>query len=277
MKIVGNLKNLYHHRNLILILVQRELKARYRGSLLGFFWSFLNPFILMVIYSLVFSVFLRQSSPHIQPYAVFLFSGLLPWIWFTSSLLEATGSLFEGGNLVKKVIFPTEILPIVKILSNLINFLFSLVMLIPFNIYYYALSKPENPLYNPVSPHLFFLPVIIIIHLLFMTGISLALSSLNVHFRDIQQLIGNFLTFWFFLTPIIYPKEILLENTNILFQLQYKFNPIAHISTAYQSIFFYGRMPDPVAMCRIAAASVLVFYVGYWIFDRMRDSFSEVV
>lgn len=277
MRLITNLKNLYHHRPLIAILVQRELKARYRGSMLGFFWSFLNPFILMVIYSLVFSVFLRQDAPHIQPYAVFLFSGLLPWIWFTSAVLESTGSLFEGGNLVKKVIFPTEILPIVKILSNLINFLFSLIMLIPFNIYYFVLETPENPLYNPLSFNLLFLPLIAFIHLLFMTGIALILSSLNVHFRDIQQLIGNFLTFWFFLTPIIYPKEILLENPSLLFQLQYKLNPLAHINTAYQSIFFYGQMPDMLALGRMFLASIIIFYFGYWIFDRIRDSFSEVV
>lgn len=277
MRLFQNISNLYDHRNLIIILVQRELKARYRGSLLGFFWSFLNPFILMIIYSLVFSVFLRQDSLEVQPYAVFLFSGLLPWMWFLSSTLEATGSLFEGGNLVKKVIFPTEILPIVKIFSNLVNFLFSLIMLLPFNLYYFVLNTPINPLYNPVSVNLLFLPLIILIHFLFMAGVALMLSSLNVHFRDIQQLIGNFLTFWFFLTPIIYPKEVLLRNPSPLFQFQYKLNPLAHINTAYQDIFFYGKAPDLNALLRISILSLLVFYIGYWIFDRIRDSFSEVV
>lgn len=277
MKFTQNLKSLYNHRSLIHILVQRELKARYRGSFLGFFWSFLNPFILMVIYSLVFSVFLRQDAEHIQPYSVFLFSGLLPWIWFSSSILESSASLVEGGNLVKKVIFPTEVLPIVKALSNLVNFLFSLIMLIPFNIYYYSIRVPENHLYDPLSINILYLPLLVLIHLMLLMGLGMTLSCINVHFRDIQQLIGNIITFLFFLTPIIYPKEILIENTSIIFRLQYWLNPLAYINTAYQNIFFYGKRPDLTILAFSFIFSFIVFFTGYWIFDSLRDSISEVV
>jgi len=276
MHIIHNLNNLYQHRNLIYTLVQRELKARYRGSMLGFFWTFLNPFLLMVIYSLVFSVFLRYSDPAIQPYAVYLFSGLLPWLWFSSATIESTASLLEGGNLVKKVIFPTEILPIVKVLSNLVNFLLSLLMLIPFNIYYLYISKTANTLYKPFSLSLVYLPVVVLVHLAFIMGLALLLSSLNVHFRDIFQLIANLLTFWFFLTPIIYPKETLL-NGSAMMRWQYRLNPLAHITAAYQHIFFYGRTPDLAALAKVFAGSFVLILAGYWVFDRLRDSFSEVV
>src|SRR5438552_14546017 len=116
-----NLANLLRYRGLIQSLVARELKARYRGSVLGFFWSFINPLLLLSIYSFVFTVILPNQSKVAQPYALFMFCGILPWNWFTSSLMEASGSLVSGGNLIKKVLFPAEILPIVSGLANLVH------------------------------------------------------------------------------------------------------------------------------------------------------------
>src|SRR6266852_712652 len=112
-----NLAQLIRYRSLIQSLVARELKARYRGSVLGFFWSFVNPLMLLLIYSFVFTTVMPNETKGIQPYALFMFCGILPWTWFSSSLLEASGSLIAGGNLIKKVLFPAEILPITSVLA----------------------------------------------------------------------------------------------------------------------------------------------------------------
>ena len=124
-----NLARLLRYRGLIQSLVARELKARYRGSVLGFFWSFINPLLLLTVYTLVFTVVMPASQDErIRPYAVFMFCGLLPWTWFSSSLMESAGVLIAGGNLIKKVLFPAEILPIVTVLSNMVHFFFGLVI-----------------------------------------------------------------------------------------------------------------------------------------------------
>src|SRR6478736_2391736 len=125
-----NLAQLPRYRGLIGSLVARELKARYRGSVLGFFWSFVNPLLLLSIYTFVFAYILKNDEPKTQPYSVFMFCGLLPWTWFTSSLTEATGSLISGGNLIKKVLFPAEVLPIVAVLSNMVHFFLGLLILV---------------------------------------------------------------------------------------------------------------------------------------------------
>src|SRR6478752_7336605 len=130
-----NLAQLRRYRGLVQSLVARELKARYRGSVLGFFWSFVNPLLLLLIYSFVFTVDLPGTHPkEIEPYALFMFCGLLPWTWFSSSLLESTNSLIAGGNLIKKVLFPAEVLPIVSVLANMVHFILGLPILAVFMI-----------------------------------------------------------------------------------------------------------------------------------------------
>src|SRR5215813_12988676 len=124
-----NLSQLFRYRGLIVSLVARELKARYRGSVLGFFWSFINPLLLLSIYSFVFTVVLPNPATTLQPYALFMFCGILPWNWFSSSLTEASGALVSGGNLIKKVLFPAEILPIVNVLANMVHFFLGLIIL----------------------------------------------------------------------------------------------------------------------------------------------------
>src|SRR4051812_48251324 len=132
-----NLARLARYRSLIQSLVARELKARYRGSILGFFWSFINPLLLLLVYSFVFKFVMPAAHDvRIEPYALFMFCGILPWTWFSSSLLESAGILISGGNLIKKVLFPAEILPIVTVLANMVHFFFGLVILAGFLIWY---------------------------------------------------------------------------------------------------------------------------------------------
>src|SRR4249919_334794 len=208
----SNLTALARYRALIQSLVARELKARYRGSVLGFFWSFVNPLLLLSIYTFVFTRIMLNDSVETRPYAVFFFSGLLPWTWFTTSLLEASGSLIAGGNLIKKVLFPAEVLPIVSVLANMVHFLMGLPILGLFLAYYAYMGVPPSvdgaPVITGVALHfseLVWLPVVILVQLILTTGIALALSALTVHFRDVRDILANLLTFWFFATPIIYP------------------------------------------------------------------------
>jgi ABC-type polysaccharide/polyol phosphate export permease len=254
------------------------MKARYRGSVLGFFWSFINPLLLLLVYSFVFIHVMPRVTPppvpgetpiSLEPYALFLFCGILPWTWFSSALSEGAGSLISGGNLIKKVLFPAEILPIVSALANMLHFLLGLTIVGLFLLYYQR---------APDVTDLLWFPVVVLVQLIFTVGLSLLLSALTVHFRDIRDILSNVLTFWFFATPIIYfisdaPGATELWTKNVL-----DANPMTHIIVSYQEILFFdGPMGHWKWLLAVGAASVVLFLVGYWVFDRLRDSFAEVV
>ena len=177
-----NLANLFRYRGLIQSLVARELKARYRGSALGFVWSFVNPLLLLLIYSFVFTTVMPNTTEGVQPYQLFMFCGILPWTWFSSSLAESANSLIAGGNLIKKVLFPAEVLPIVSVLTNMVHFFLGLPILIAFLIIYRHYPRVES---------LLWFPVVVIVQLLFTTALALILSALAVHFRDIKDILSN--------------------------------------------------------------------------------------
>jgi lipopolysaccharide transport system permease protein len=274
-----NLAKLTRYRGLIQSLVARELKARYRGSVLGLFWSFGNPLLLLLIYSAVFQYFIAERAD-VHPYSLFLFCGLLPWTWFATSLNEATGSLITGGNLIKKVLFPAEILPIVSVLANMVQFLLGLPILVVFLVYYAYFAPPhivDGVVVPQVGLHaaeLVWLPVVVAVQLVLTTGLALALSALTVHFRDLRDIVSNLLTFWFFATPVIYPWWE-MQKLKHWFDL----NPFTHLAVSYQEILFFpqnafGHLPWLLAL---GVASIAVFLGGYWILDRLRDSFAEVV
>jgi lipopolysaccharide transport system permease protein len=261
-----NLRQLPRYRGLIQSLVARELKARYRGSVLGFFWSFINPLLLLLVYTFVFAVVMPGTRGATnEPYALFLFCGILPWTWFSSSLSEAANVLISGGNLIKKVLFPAEILPIVTVLANMVHFFLGLPILVVFLIYYQA---PLN------LGELIWFPVVVGVQLLLTTGLALILSALTVHFRDIRDILSNLVTFWFFATPIIYQMQDAPERARLFLNL----NPFTHLAISYQEILFY---PGPFGhwkwLAATGAGSLLLFLVGYFLFDRLRDSFAEEV
>jgi lipopolysaccharide transport system permease protein len=264
--VFSNLAKLFRYRGLIQTLVARDLKARYRGSVLGFFWSFFNPLLLLLIYSFVFTqVLVGAHDPLMEPYALFMFCGILPWTWFSSSILESSNTLIAGGNLIKKVLFPAEVLPIVTVLANMMHFFLGLPVLIAFLIYY---QRPVDPV------ELLWFPVIVLIQLVFTTGLALLLSALTVHFRDLKDLLGNLVQLWFFATPIIYPMLQAPASMRQWLNL----NPMTHIMISYQEVLFF---PGPHGhwkwLVTIAGVSVAVFLAGYFVFDRLRDSFAEEV
>jgi lipopolysaccharide transport system permease protein len=264
--VLTNLRHLLRYRGLIRSLAARELKARYRGSLLGFFWSFVNPLLLLLIYSFVFTVVMPgKYPPEYQPYALFMFCGILPWTWFSSSLLESSGSLVAGGNLIRKVLFPAEVLPITAVLASLAHFCLGLLILGGFLIYYRA----------PIAAgELLWLPVIMLVQLVLTLGIALLVSALTALFRDVRDLLANLLTLWFFATPIIYPLSIAPDNVRPFLNL----NPFTHLAVAYQEVLFRpGPFVEWRRLALVGVLSVIVFLGGYFVFDRLRDALPEEV
>ena len=242
----------------------RELKARYRGSVLGFFWSFINPLLLLLVYSFVFA-YVMPPPRDIPNYALFLFCGILPWTWFSSSLVESSNVLISGGNLIKKVMFPAEILPIVTVLSNLAHFLLGLPILVAFLIYFKAPLQLTE---------IAWFPVIVVVQLVLSVGLGLILSALTVHFRDIRDILANVMTLWFFATPIIYPWFAAPQRIRRFLDL----NPFTHLAISYQEILYFpGNFGHWKWLMGLGIGSVALFLFGYFLFDRLRDSFAEEV
>jgi ABC-type polysaccharide/polyol phosphate export permease len=265
--LLSNLRLLFRYRALIQSLVGRELTARYRGSVLGFFWSFVNPLLLLLIYSFVFTRIMpvpREGIPSEQ-LAVFMFCGILPWTWFSSSLLESSNVLIAGGNLIRKVMFPAEVLPLVTVLAGLVHFCLGLIILAGFIAYYRVAVTPVD---------LLWLPLLVAVQWTLTTGLALFLSALTVHFRDLRDLLANLLTLWFFATPIIYPLAAAPPEIRRALAL----NPFTHLAVAYQEVLF---VPGPFTPGRrflaLAGASLLVLAGGYFVFDRLRDTLAEEV
>ena len=263
-----NLAQLPRYRGLIQSLVARELKARYRGSVLGFFWSFINPLTLLLIYTFVFKYVMPAAVQGVSNYPLFMFCGLLPWTWFASSLVESSGVLISGGNLIKKVLFPAEILPIVTVTANMVHFFLALPILVVFLIYYKA------PL---TMAELVWFPVVVAVQYLFTLSCALLLSALTVHFRDIRDILSNVLTLWFFGTPIIY-SYLHLPETAKPFMKYMNLNPFVHLAISYQEIlFFEGPFGHWRWLLALGGVSLILFLGAYWTFDRLRDSFAEEV
>ncbi len=271
MSIVANLNRVWNYRVLIQNLVSRELKARYRGTVLGFLWSFFNPLLLMTVYTVVFGFIIQPRDPAFEGspwlYALFLFCGVLPWTWFSSTLLESANVLMINGNLIKKILFPAEILPVVTVTSNLINFFFGLPILLAF----------IPILGKSFTPYVLFLPVVILVQYVVTLGFGLLISSLTVHFRDIKDILANLLTFWFFATPIIYPLSFGTISKSGFLRTMLNLNPMTHIIGGYQSCLFYGELIHWKKLGVTFLFGLLMFWVGYTVFDRLRDSFPEEV
>jgi len=258
-----NIIEVLRYRTLILTLIERELKARYRGSILGFFWSFVNPLLMVLVYFIAFKICLRTDM---ENYTVFLFVGILPWTWFSSSMMEGATSILVGGNYLKKVLFPSETLPIVAICSNFVHFALGIPILM---LAVGVAGKTINPVH-----FLTYFPAVLIVQMLFTLSLVVLFSALTVHFRDIQHLLLNLLTLWFFTTPIIYPSEMVPKKFAFFLV---KLNPMAHIIMAYHDIFFYEREPSLKYLGYTAGFSFLFFLFSYFVFNKLRDSFVEEV
>jgi len=260
---ITQVRTLFRYRLLIQSLVGRELKARYRGSVLGFFWSFVNPLLLLLTYGLVFTYMLPvPRSEKVEPYFLFLFCGILPWTWFSSSLLESSGVLIAGGNLIKKVLFPAEVLPVVTVLANLVQFLLGLPILLVFLIGT-----------GHLAPSALLIPAPLLVQLVFTVGLALLLSALTVHFRDIQNILSHVLHLWFFATPVLY----FYDETPRALKQALRLNPMTHVVYSYQQMLFEGRFDHARGLLLSGLIAIATFALGAFLFDRLRDTLAEEV
>jgi ABC-type polysaccharide/polyol phosphate export permease len=254
-------KELWAYREFIRNLVVRDLKVRYRNSILGFAWSLLNPLLMMIVFTVVFSVLLGQQNPL---YPIFILVALLPWNFTASSVIGGVNSIVGNGHLVKRVYFPREILPSSLVLSNLVNFALALPMLFLLKFI----------LGSSFSPYIFLLPFIMILQTVFLMGVAFIVSALNVYFRDTEVIVDVFMLAWFFLSPIVYNMEDLSQTNS---QILYWFNPMASLISSYRLILYNNAPPDALFFFRTLITCVATLIVGYLFFRRVAPNFGEEV
>lgn len=259
-KITKRLKELYCSRELFMSLVGRDIRARYKGSMLGFLWTLLNPLLMMLIYTVVFSFFMRLN---IHNYSLYLFVGLLPWTWFNTSAYNTAACIISNAGLIRKVYFPTEILPAVHVTSNLINYLLSLPIVFAFMLYFKV----------PFSWALLELPLLLLIQFVFTLGFGFLMATTNVFYRDVEQLLGSLVLVWFYLTPVFYSETMVPAKYQWLFNL----NPMTPLMVGYHHIFLQGQWFPLRALWWPVVSGIVILIVGYWIFQRQRYTFAEVV
>ncbi len=257
--VLEHFRELYRHRVLIESLVWRDVKARYRGSVLGYFWTLLNPLLLLLVYQLVFTKYTRAVELH--NYAVFLFVGLLPWLWLSSSISTGTNSIIAGGNLITRVCIPPQVLPTVTVLSTLVNFILALPI---------ALIAATAYGIFP-APALILLPLLIVLELFFLYAVVLMLAAMTVRFRDIAFLVHSLLTIWFFLSPIAYPIAAVPERYRTLILA----NPMAPLLLAFQEVIFFRRPPSATLLALATGWVLALLAIGIRIFEARRDTFAE--
>lgn len=261
------LQTVLRYRQLITTLTSRDLKARYRGSLLGFLWSLANPLLLLMVYTLVFGRFFQRPATEV-PYPLFLFAGILAWGFFSGSILESTLAISNNSGLVKKVMFPSEALPIVVVLSHLVHFALALPILLGAIVVASANGSME------IHSTLALVPILIAAQSLFTAGLSLAVASIAVLFRDLRDLIANLLQLGFFLTPILYPLSA-VEQPALRGLL--RVNPMTSFITAYQDLMLRGTLPGATDVLLIVIWTAVSVVAGLTIFERLRDVLAEAI
>jgi len=261
-------RNLVRHRALLATLTERELKGRYRGSVLGFFWSLVQPLLLLLVYSFVFGHVFQPRVAGAEPYPLFLLSGMFPWIWFSASLSEGTVSLTANSNLIRRSIFPLELLPGVAVLSNMIHFVLALPVLAA------ALAWSRAEGFAVGGWGTLALPLVVLVELPMVAGFTLALSALQAHFKDMRDLLTSGLTLLMFLTPIFYP----LAAVEIpLLRGLVRLAPTTPFTLAYQQAVLEGRLPDPALWLQMGLVSAAVWFLGSFVFTRLRDTLVEAL
>ena len=251
-------KGLYEYRELLKTSIKKDIRGRYKNSILGVFWSFLNPLLQLAVYAIVFPLIMKSDIPN---YTVFVCCGLIPWTFFSTAISRTSFVMVENGNIIKKVYFPREILPISIVTSELVNFFISTIIIFAF-VLAYGMG---------FTWYIVFYPLILIVQYVLLIGISLLVSSLTVYFRDLQHFIGILLQLLFYATPIVYGMDII----PVSFQWILKLNPMSYIIDGYRSIFYYQRMPDLVGLGIVFAISVVLCIVGYFIFNKLQKRFAE--
>jgi len=252
--------NLWRHRELLWHLSMRNLRSQYKQSMLGYAWILVNPAVYLLTLSFVFSTVLRTPSEGV-PFPLFLCVGLVPWLFFASAVMLATDSISGAASLVTMVYFPREILTASAVLIRVIDLGAGLVILVGLLAYNgYGLTWTAA-----------WLPLIFLEHLLFTIGLSLPLAALNLLFHDVRFLVGVGLNLWFFLTPIMYPIEIVPSSYLFLYDL----NPNAWFVEMYREVLLHGRGPSSENLLWCAGVALLALTAGYYFFKRVEPQFAD--
>ena len=267
---LSQLAELWRYRELVSNLVVRDLKVRYKNSVLGIAWSWLNPLLMMAVFTVVFTIFNRapQDIPH---YPVYILAGILPWNMFSASVVGATASIVGNSYLIKKVYFPRDVLPLTAVLSNMVNFLIALPV-------FFGMALVFGV---KLTPWVLFVPIVLLVQVIFSVGIGLMLATLNVYYRDTQIIMEVLMLAWFFVTPIFWDARIMPE-TKLLFgivwpvqRLVYILNPMASIIASYRDTMYWGAQPALDFFVRSTLTAVVILVLGYVVFHRFSPSFAE--
>jgi lipopolysaccharide transport system permease protein len=258
----AHLMELVGARELLFSWTRRDFKVRYSQSVLGAAWAILQPFSLMIIFSAVFSVFLKVPTDGI-PYPIFAYTALLPWTFFANSLSFSIPSLVSNMNLVSKIYFPREILPLSSIMVCFVDFMIASSIFVLMLLFYRV----------PVGPAILLVPLALIIQMILTFGISLLASAINVFYRDVRFVVPLALQIWMYVSPIIYPVNLVPER----FRPFYFLNPMAVLIDTYRRVTLFNQMPDWPYLGLAALLSVLLMVVAYRYFKRAEREFADLI
>lgn len=257
------IKEIYEYREMIFRLVRKELRGRYKGSVLGFFWTFLNPLLQLLVYTMVFSVIMRSD---IEKYYLFLFVALVPWIFFSAALTGGATSVMNSADMIKKIYFPREVMPIAYITSAFVN------MLLTFVVVFVVLIVTGFGI-NPRA--LLYLPIVMLVEYVLCLGITLLVSALTVYVRDLAYILSIISMAWQFLTPVMYPQSqveaVLPESLMKIWNL----NPMTPVINAYRDILYYKTVPQLETLLAAVVLGVLVLIIGEATFVKLQKGFAE--
>ena len=251
-------KKIYNYRELLKSNVKKEIRGRYKNSILGIMWSFLNPLLQLLVYAVIFGALLGGND---STYHIYICVALIPWTYFTTTITQAAFTIIGNGDIIKKVYFPREILPISVVTSGAVNFVISTIIILAFVIFSGI----------GISKYILLYPFILLVQYVLLLGISFIVSAITVYFRDLEHIIGIILMAAFYGTPIVYKLEQLPANLQVLMKL----NPMTHLINAYRAIFYYHQLPNMKMLGILFIASIGLTVVGYYIFKKLQKGFAE--
>ena len=257
---INSIKEIYEYRDMIISLVRRELRGRYKGSVLGFLWTYINPLCQVIVYSAVFSIIFRVN---IDKFYLYMIIGMMPWTFFSSSVMGGTTCVRAQSDMVKKIYFPREVIPISYVTSTFVNMLLSFIIVFGAVLISGYDLKPEA---------LVLLPVVMLIEYFFALGLAFIVSSVTVYFRDLEQIVSVLMMVWIYITPIMYNMDYVPEQYRKLIVLA---NPMTPIVEMYHQILYYRVLPTKSYMLLGGGVAVVTLLVGFVVFELLEKHFAE--